>query len=89
METSITKSWEPERGALMPCDNSRAQQEGETLLFFPGKDSANEESWTLFIIALPAPFFLSVKVFSFSCCAGTCTWFTIVADPKLQFSADP
>ena len=30
----------------------------------------------------------SMKVFSFPSFAGICMWFTIVADPKLQFSAD-
>lgn len=29
----------------MPCDGSRAQQEEERLLFFPGKDSASEMPW--------------------------------------------
>ena len=40
----------------MPCDYRRAQQEEERLLFFPGKDSANEKPWTLFTTALPASF---------------------------------
>ena len=31
----------PEGRALPPCHDSRAQQEEERLLFFPGKDTAN------------------------------------------------
>ena len=34
--------------SLTPYKNSRAQQEEERVLFFPGKDSANEKPWTLF-----------------------------------------
>lgn len=52
----------------MPYDDSRAQQE-KRLLFFPGKDPANEITWTLFTIALPN-FFSSIKAFSFPCCRG-------------------
>ena len=46
----------------MPWDNSRTQQEEERLLFFPGKDSANDKPSTLFTIA-PAnslPLFISI-----------------------------
>ena len=35
----------------MSCDDSRAQQEEERLLF-PGKDLANEKPWTLFCFVL-------------------------------------
>ena len=40
----------PEGRALMPCDDSIAQQEKERLLSFPGKDSANEKPWTLCLL---------------------------------------
>ena len=47
----------------MPCDDSRAQQEEEKLLFFPGKDSANEKPWTLCLLQpcqLPFPLYKRV-----------------------------
>ena len=70
----------------MPYDDSRAQQEQERLLFFPGKDSSKEKPWTL---CLPCPASSSsIKVFFFHCHVGTCTLLTMTADPKLQFSAD-
>ena len=72
----------------MPFDHSRAQQEEEKLLLFPDKDSANEKPWTGFTTTLPASFF-SVLAGSFPSCVGTGTWPTMVADTKLQFSADP
>ena len=73
----------PERGALMPCKDGRAQQKEERFLFFPGKDSAaNEKPQTLFS---PSNFlFLSINWH-----AGTCTWPAVVADAELQFSANP
>ena len=50
---------------LIPCDESKTQQEEESLLFFPGKDSANEKPQTPFTLALSS--FLSpfIKAFSF------------------------
>ena len=33
--------------------------------------------------------FPTIKVFSFPCRAGTCIWFSIFANPKLQLSTDP
>ena len=81
----------------MSCDDSRAQQEEERLLF-PGKDLANEKPWTLFCFVLFCfvfyyipPNFISPskKAFSLPCCGWTCTGLTMVADPELQFSADP
>ena len=44
----------------MPCKDSRAQQEEERLLFFLGKDSANEKPWTLCLLQpsqLPFPLY--------------------------------
>ena len=44
----------------MPCKDSRAQQEEERLLFFPGKDLANEMPWTLCLLQpsqLPFPLY--------------------------------
>ena len=72
----------------MPCDDSRAQQEEERLLFFPGKESANEKPWTLLCYNLPNFLFLPTKVFSCPCHVGTCMWLAMVADRELQFSAD-
>ena len=36
----------PEGGALTPSDSSRAQQEEERPLFFPGSNLANETLWS-------------------------------------------
>ena len=47
-------------GALMPCDNSRAQQEEEYMLFFPGKDSIRV---SLFSLAPQPPFPIYQSVF--------------------------
>ena len=51
-----------DRGAFMPWEDSRAQQEKESLLFLPGKDSANEKPGTLFTkpSQLPFPFYKSI-----------------------------
>ena len=35
------------RNPITPCSDSRAQQEEEGLLFFPGRDSARDKPWTL------------------------------------------
>ena len=71
----------------MPCKDSRAQQEEERLLFFPGKGSANEKPGTLCLQPSLLPF-PSIKGFSFPCCVGTCTGLTMAADPELQISTD-
>ena len=60
------------RGGAFTSDSSRAEQEEERFLFFPGKDSANEKSWTLCLLCLPKCFFLSIKAFSFTYYVGTC-----------------
>ena len=79
-----------EAGALTPCDYGGDQQEEEIFLFFPAKDSADEKNiYSMFTVACPTSFPASMKVFSFSCCARTWTWITMVADPKLLFTADP
>lgn len=49
----------PERRALTHYEDSGAQQDGERLLFFPGKDLANEKPLTLFTLA-PPTFFSSL-----------------------------
>ena len=36
---------------LTTYKNSRAQQQEERVLFFPGKDSANEKPWTLYLLS--------------------------------------
>lgn len=46
-KTQLDRAEGPEWGALLPCDDRRAQEEEEKLLFFPDKDWANEKSWTL------------------------------------------
>ena len=47
------------------------------------------KSRTLFDYSSPLNFlFLSIKVFSFPCWGGTCTWLTMVEDLELQFSAE-
>ena len=64
----------------MSCDTSRPLQEDESLLFFPGKNTANEKPRTL-CLCIPLNFlFPSVKEF-FPCYAGTYMWLTVVADP--------
>ena len=75
-------------GALMACNDSRAQQE-ERPLFFPGRTQP-VKSHELFVYYHP-PYFLfpSIKVFFLPCCVGTCIWLTMVAEAKLQFSGDP
>ena len=79
----------PKLVALLHLDNSIAQQEEERLLFFPGKDSANEKSWTFVYSSPPEFLFPPIKEFSSPCFGGTYTWLIMVADPELQFSADP
>ena len=84
----LNRDGRPEREALMPFDKNRAQQEKERILFFPGKDSANEKPWTLcFLQPSQLPFSPSIKVFSFPCPEGICMQFIMIADPKLQLSA--
>ena len=56
-------------------NDSRIQQEEERFLFFPGKDLANENPWTLFIVALPTFFSLQ-----------TCSPFLEVQGPALGSS---
>ena len=68
----------------MSWEASRPYQEEERLFFIPGKESANEKTWTLLIFL-----FLSMKLLFFFCCLGICTWFTIVEELELQFSVDP
>ena len=75
----------PEGGAPF-CDKRKAQQEEEGLLF-PGKDSAKEKLRTLcFLQSSQLFFFLSLNTFS-PCHVGACIWL-MVANPKMQFSAD-
>ena len=69
----------------MSCDDSKVQKEEERLLFFPGRDSANEE------LSLPQPSrlpLLFTHKLSSPFSVGTCTWHKMIADPKLQFSSD-
>lgn len=53
---------------------------------FLAKVSANEKPGTLCLLEPSNFLFLFIKVFSFPCCRGTCTWLPTVADPKLRFS---
>ena len=86
-KSQLNRVERPEGGAPF-CDKSKAQQEEEGLLFFPGKDSANEKLRTLHLLQSSQLFFffLSLKAFS-PCHVGSCIWL-MVADSKMQFSAD-
>ena len=68
------------RGSSHCWEDSRAQNEEETLLFIPSNDSAHEKPWTPFAIALPTSF-------PSYCHMETCTWHSMVADLELPFSA--
>ena len=57
--------------------------------FFPDKNSAYGGHGLFVYQSPPNLLFASIKAFSFSYLAGTCTWLTMVADPKLKFSVDP
>ena len=61
----------------MPCNDNRTQQEGERLLFFPGKDSASEKLWTLCLLQPSQILLHPIKVFSFPCHEGDCIWLQI------------
>ena len=50
----------------MPSEDSRAQQEAESLLFLLDKDSANEKAQTLCGLYHPNFLVPSIKQFSFS-----------------------
>ena len=50
----------------------RVRHDWVSFTFIPGKDSANEKSWTLHLICPPKCFFLSIKAFSFTYPVGTC-----------------
>ena len=71
------KKGRPEGGGLMPYDYSRAQHKADRLLFFPGKDSANEKPWILCLLEPSQVPFPSYKVFSFPCIAHTLLWLQI------------
>ena len=83
----LNRGGRPEGGALMPCDDTRAQQEERP--FFKGKDSAKEKPWILCLLQpsqLPFPLYKSMFL---PCYARTCTWVIMVADSDLQFFAAP
>ena len=63
----------------MPCIVSRAQQEKERLLFFPGKASLNKRPWTFCLLQLP---------FALLPLCGDLHKAYQYADPELQFSAN-
>ena len=72
--------------SLTPYKNSRAQQEEERVLFFPGKDSDNEKPWTLCLLSniLQLSFHLCKSILLPLPCGRT--W---LYTPKMQFSAGP
>ena len=86
-KSQLNRAGRPEGGALMPCHYSRAQQQEERLLFFPGKGLADEKPG-LCLLCPSQLLFRSIEAFSFLCHVGTCRWLTMVAVPELQFSAD-
>lgn len=57
-------------------------------LFFPSNKSANDKPGTLFTVDLLTSFSPLKRVLLLPC-AGTCIWLTIVANPELQFFANP
>ena len=57
-KSQLNRVERPEGGAPF-CDKSKAQQEEEGLLFFPGKDSANEKLRTLHLLQSSQLFFFS------------------------------
>ena len=73
------KKGRPEWRGLMPYDYSRAQHKEDRLLFFPGKDSADEKPWILCLLEPSQLPFPSYKVFSFPC---TLLWLQI---PNYKF----
>lgn len=77
-------------GAHTFCGECRTQKQEERLFFLPGKDSDNEKSQTFFFYySRPNFLFPSIKESSFPCHSGSSMCLAIVADPILQFSADP
>lgn len=70
------------------CDYSKVQHE-ERLLSFPEKDATNESHVSCAYCSPLKVCFLSVKEFSLPWLVGISMWLAIVADPTLQFSADP
>ena len=94
MKSQSSKIKRPEGVALI-LDENRAQREEGRLLLFPGKKSANEKTWILCLLEpSQLPLYLCKKaILPFPCenfhmtpCAKV---LITVADPKLQFSADP
>lgn len=51
------RSWETRKRSSSPCSDSRAQWQKDRL-FFPDKDSASENPWTLLTMALSTSFSL-------------------------------
>ena len=83
-ETSLVER--PEWEAVMLREDYRAWQEKERLLFL-GRKAASLMLWTLCLLKLSQPPFLPIKAFSFPCHVVIWIWLTMIADPKLQFSA--
>ena len=80
----------------MPCHDNTAQEEDRFPLLTwqrtqpmrESHNSANEKPWILCHQALPTSCSLSKRVLS-PFMLGISTQLTMVADPKLQFFADP
>lgn len=93
-EIPIKKSKRIE-GVTLTLDENRAQWEEGSLLLFPGKNSANEKPWILCLLEPSQLSFTSVKESSFpfhvriSMSTPCEKGLIILADPKLQFSANP
>ena len=84
----LNRAGRSEQGALVPFENSRAQEK-EARLLFPGKGSvASEKPWTpgsLQPSQLPCPLYKRVLLLGHM---GIRTWLTMAADPELLFSTD-
>ena len=70
----------------MPYNDNRAQQK-EDSSFLAKTQSMKSHGLFVYYIA-PNFLFLPIKAFSFLCGVVTCTWLAMVADHKLQFSAN-
>lgn len=69
----------------MPWEYSPTQQEKDSSFLARIKPNKSHGFGLLQPSQLSFPF----CSFSFPCWVGSCTWFTTVADPELQFSAYP
>lgn len=79
--------WETRMGSChAPWRLQSVTGKGKTPL--SGQKSSQFMLWTLCLLKLSQPPFLPIKAFSFPCHVVIWLWLTMIADPKLQFSAD-